>query len=284
MPGANSLQNNYLGSPMVDPGASGTITVDRSPAYVPLDSLTAESRTLAAPTRAGAIATIAMRVDGGDITLTVTGGYNEDADTTFTFSDPGQFATFLAVESAAGTFVWRKISDYTVGNMDPADLAVLESFSGLTATVAELNARAAAASRIVNVTDAATYTVLAANSGKIHIMPNFTSSCTLALPAKAAGLEYTFITNAIAADAQNWIFQVAEAGVSFLGGLSFLDTDAGTGADEVHLGVFPNGSSNDFMTIVTPTAGTRIYMINDGTNWIVNGQVLSATVPTFTDT
>jgi hypothetical protein len=115
-------------------------------------------------------------------------------------------------------------------------------------------------------------------------MPNFTSSCTLALPAKSLGLEYTFITNAIAADAQNWIFQVAESGVSFLGGLSFLDTDAGAGADEVHLGVFPNGSSNDFMTIVTPTAGTRIHMINDGTNWIVNGQVFSATVPTFSDT
>ncbi len=156
--------------------------------------------------------------------------------------------------------------------------------TAVTATAAEINAKTAAASRLVNVTDAATYTVLAADSGKIHIMPNFTSTCTLALPAASAGLEYVFIAKAIAADAQNWVFQVAEAGVSFLGGLSFLDTDAGAGADEVHLGVFPNGSSNDFMTIVTPTAGTRIYMINDGTNWIVNGQVFSATVPTFSDT
>jgi hypothetical protein len=156
--------------------------------------------------------------------------------------------------------------------------------AGITATVAEINARSAAASRLVNVTDAATYTVLAANSGKVHIMPNFTASCTLALPAVAAGLEYTFVGKAVAADAQNWIFQSASATNFFLGGVSFADTDAGAGADEIHAGIWSNGSSNDFLTVVTPGAGTYIYMICDGTNWIVNGQVFSATVPAFSDT
>ncbi len=172
-------------------------------------------------------------------------------------------------------------ADYEAKYTTPAALL---SGAGVTATVAEINARSAAASRFVNVTDAATYTVLAADSGKIHIMPNFTSSCTLALPAVAAGLEYTFIGKAVAADAQNWIIQSASATNFFLGGVSFADTDAGAGADEIHAGIWSNGSTNDFLTVVTPGAGTYIYMICDGTNWIVNGQVSSATVPAFSDT
>lgn len=155
---------------------------------------------------------------------------------------------------------------------------------GITATAAEINAQAAAASRLVNVTDAATYTVLAADSGKIHIMPNFTASCTLTLPTAATGLEYIFIGKAVAADAQDWIIKSPSATNYFIGGVSFADTDAGAGADEIHAGIWSNGSSNDFLTVVTPGAGTRIHVICDGTNWIVNGQVFSATVPAFSDT
>lgn len=133
---------------------------------------------------------------------------------------------------------------------------------------------------IVSITDASTYTALASNSGKIHVFPDLTASCTVTLPTAAAGLEYTFIGKGVAADAQNWVFS---AGVAYKGGLSFADTDAGAGADEIHLGVYPNGSSNDNMTIVTPAAGTIIRLYCDGTNWIVNGNVFSATVPTFAD-
>jgi hypothetical protein len=165
-----------------------------------------------------------------------------------------------------------------------ADSANVFELLGITATAAEINARSAAASRYVNVTDAATYSVLAADSGKIHIMPNFTADCTLTLPTAAAGLEYIFIGKAVAADAQSWIIKSPSATNYFIGGVSFADTDAGAGADEIHAGVWSNGSSNDFLTVVTPGAGTRIHVICDGTNWIVNGQVFSATVPAFSDT
>lgn len=165
-----------------------------------------------------------------------------------------------------------------------ADSANVFELMGITASAAEINARSAAASRYVNVTDAATYSVLAADSGKIHIMPNFTADCTLTLPTAAAGLEYIFIGKAVAADAQNWIIKSPSATNYFLGGVSFADTDAGAGADEIHAGIWSNGSSNDFLTVVTPGAGTRIHVICDGTNWIVNGQVFSATVPAFSDT
>ena len=171
--------------------------------------------------------------------------------------------------------------DYTPKYADSANMFEL---MGITATAAEINAAADAGSRFVNVTDAATYTILAADSGKIHILPNFTSSCTATLPAVASGLEYIFISKAVAADAQDFILKSPSATNYFLGGVSFADTDAGAGADEIHAGIWSNGSTNDFLTVVTPGAGTRIHVICDGTNWIVNGQVFSATVPAFSDT
>lgn len=266
-----------------DPGSAGTIYVDKSLAVVELVSAGAESRTLDRPTKRGTIVTLFGYTVAGTITVTVTGGYNQDGDTTFSITTADQFVTFQSVYTGSA-YVWRKLADYGLSNIAPADSAVLDELSGLTATATEINARAAAASRIVNVTDAATYAVLAADSGKIHIMPNFTASCTLTLPTAAAGLEYEFISKAVAADAQDWIIKSPSATNFFLGGVSFADTDAGAGADEIHAGVWSNGSTNDFLTVVTPGAGTRIHVICDGTNWIVNGQVFSATVPAFSDT
>lgn len=240
-----------------DPGASGTIVVNESLAICNLISLAAESRTLALPTRAGVLVTLHMQTDGGDITLTVASAYNENGDTTFTFSEVGQTLTLQSFQTSGGVYFWRTISHYGIANRS--------------------------VDRIVTVTDAATYAVLAANSGKTHIVPNLTADCTITMPTAAAGLEYTFISKAVAADAQNWIFSTGGANF-WLGGLAFADTDAGAGADEIHAGLFPNGSSNDFVTIVTPSAGTRIHVVCDGTNWIINGQVFSATVPTASDT
>lgn len=130
----------------------------------------------------------------------------------------------------------------------------------------------------VTTDDAATYTVLAANSGKTHIIPNLTATCTFTLPTAAAGLEYLFIGKAVATDAQDWKFS---AGVAYLGAVQFLDTD--DPADTVTAGVFPNGTTNDNLTIVTPAGGTWVRFVCDGTNWIVNGISFSATTPAFAD-
>lgn len=168
-------------------------------------------------------------------------------------------------------------ADYKVVGSTPGE--IVAGF-GVTATAAQINAAAAPASRIVSVADATPYTVLAADSGKIHVLPDFTSSTTLNLPAAAAGLEYTFIGKGVAADAQNWVFTAA-SGAFLLGGVAFADNDAGAGADEIHAGLYPNGSSHLTLTVVTPAAGTYIYFISNGTGWIVNGWVNSATVPAF---
>lgn len=118
-----------------DPGASGTIRVKNTPASCHLVSAAAEARTLAAPTSEGDELTLGMKTDGGDITLTVTGGFNEDGDTTFTFSDPGQFAVFKAILIGT-TLTWRKIADYSTANLTPAEAAFLD---GVTAGTAQLS-------------------------------------------------------------------------------------------------------------------------------------------------
>lgn len=158
----------------------------------------------------------------------------------------------------------------------------LNILSGVTATAAEINAAADVSGRIVNVTDAASYTVLAANSGKPHMLPDFTASCTLALPTAASGLEYEFYYKGVAADAQNWVINTGSNTNFFLGGLVHLDTDAGAAGDEV-VPIAGDGNSNSKLTVVTPDVGTRVKVICDGTNWILSGFVVSATVPSFAD-
>lgn len=158
--------------------------------------------------------------------------------------------------------------------------AELNILDGVTATATTLNAAAAGTRGVVVIPDATPYSILAANSGKTHIISEQTATITLNLPTIAADLEYTFIMGGIATEAQDWIFS---AGANYRGGVSFLDLDAGAGADEVHAGVYPNGSSNDVFTVVTPAAGTRIHFASNGTNWFVNGVVVSATVPTMAD-
>ncbi len=100
-----------------------TLTVDRSPCVINLSSAGAETRTLALPTRAGVLVSLHMQTDGGDITLTVASAYTEDGETTFTFSEVGQTLMLQSYQTSAGVFFWRKISDYGLGNVTPAEAA-----------------------------------------------------------------------------------------------------------------------------------------------------------------
>ncbi len=91
---------------MSDPGASGTITVDRQFANVPVVTAAAEARTLAQPTKAGLYCTVVLDTDGGDCTLTVTGGYNAAGSTSITLDDAGDFVTFQSIKVGA-SYYWR---------------------------------------------------------------------------------------------------------------------------------------------------------------------------------
>ncbi len=115
---------------MKDPGAGGTIRADRGLGIVNLVSAAAEARTLARPTREGIILTLAFHTDGGNVTLTVTGGYNETGSTSYVFTDAGQFATFVAI-NVGGTLAWRKIGDSVSGGATtPAQSAALTAALG----------------------------------------------------------------------------------------------------------------------------------------------------------
>jgi hypothetical protein len=66
-----------------------------------------------------------------------------------------------------------------------------------------LDAEYPSGANVVYIPDATAYVCLAANSGKLHIFPDFTATCTIDLPAVAAGLDYTFVSAARVADAAN---------------------------------------------------------------------------------
>lgn len=135
----------------------------------------------------------------------------------------------------------------------------------------------------ITVADAATYTVDPDNSGLIHYIPDLTATCTFTLPTPATGLWFEFAYTGAAADAQNWIITSGSDTNYFKGGVIHLDTDSGTGADEL-VPVRSDGNSNSKLTVVTPDVGTHIRVeCADGTHWNVLGYVASATVPTMAD-
>jgi len=136
------------------------------------------------------------------------------------------------------------------------------------------------AMRPVAVADGTTYTFLAKNSGKVHLIPNLTADCTFTLPVAEDGLAYELWYTGTAADAQDWIINTAATAEIYYGGLVHLDTNAGAGGIEVVV-VDADQSNDDTLTVLTPEAGTRVALVSDGTYWYVTGFVASVTVPTF---
>lgn len=134
----------------------------------------------------------------------------------------------------------------------------------------------------VNVPDAATYTLLAKNSGKVHIFPDLTADTVITMPAEAAGLVFEFMYSGAAADAHDWLFDTGSNTNYFSGGVVHLDADSGTGADEI-VPVFSDNNSNSKFTVLVPAAGTWIKMWCNGTIWYVTGTVVAATAPSFAD-
>lgn len=153
----------------VDPGDAKTIYVNRIPEVIPLVSAAAETRTLARPTRQGCILTLFVKTYVGNITLTVTGGYDTAGDTTYVFSAAAQWATFISLYDGTNHY-WVLLSDYVIGGLNLTDL---------TATAAEINRNNTASSR--EVLAGATLTVTQVlHDGKTIAMP---AVCAVTLPA-----------------------------------------------------------------------------------------------------
>ncbi len=134
---------------------------------------------------------------------------------------------------------------------------------------------------IVSVPDANT-TILAADSGKPHLVANVSADRTFTLPSAAAGLVFEFTATVGAADGHDWIITTGSDTNYFVGAVVHLDEDAGSAADEI-VRVAPDGNSNSKLQINLPGGGTRVRFICDGTLWCVDGFAVSATAPTFAD-
>lgn len=130
----------------------------------------------------------------------------------------------------------------------------------------------------VFVPDATPYTVLAANSGRLHIILEQTSSIQLDLPVIAAGLSYKFVMGGVATEAQNWVF-VATTPSFYNGGIAW--TDLNDTESNVAV-VYANGTSHLTLTVTTPAAGTEIEVYSNGTEWFVHSSVISDSTPAFT--
>ena len=134
--------------------------------------------------------------------------------------------------------------------------------------------------RPVAVADAATYAVLARNSGKLHAVPDLTADCTITLPPVESGLKFEFMYAGAAADAEDWIIVTSATTELFKGGVVHLDADANSGGDEV-VPIYADFSDDDTFTVLTPNAGTSVTFVSDGASWLTNGTIVSVTAPTF---
>jgi len=105
MSGHNTPYHMYQ-SPLSqeDPGDAMTIDINRYGALMELVSTAAggETRTLKAPSKAGILATLRMKTDGGDIVITAAAGWNVTGNTTCTFADVGDQVVLLSVSAATG--------------------------------------------------------------------------------------------------------------------------------------------------------------------------------------
>jgi hypothetical protein len=256
----NILQEMQLANFEVVDGATGsTYALDRNFQYIPIvTGSSGETRTLAAPTRAGQRVLFSMKTDGGgDCVITVTGGYDEAGSTTLTFANVGETIELVSVVSTGTTYAWRVV--FNDGVAGPAiDISVgTLSINGteVTATAAELNM---AADNSANVETVITTNVISASeSGKtffLDLVDGFAST----LPAPAAGLRYTFIVKT----APTTAYTVAtNSAAQILAGQVYCS--AGTDEDS------ETGVTATTITFVANTAviGDSCEVISDGTSW-----------------
>lgn len=93
----------------IDPGTGGKFQV-KGRSLVRFDMVSAaasETRTLPLPSSAGQIVTLIHGVDGGDIDITVTSGFDSSGNTAMNTTTAGDFVTFFSTMTAANTFRWR---------------------------------------------------------------------------------------------------------------------------------------------------------------------------------
>ena len=95
---------------IVDPGASGVITVDRQMGICEVVTAGAEARTLTNPTKAGIRFTLRLKTDGGNATVTAANGLNVAGNTQAVFVDVGDQLDLISVSHTSG-YRWEILTN-----------------------------------------------------------------------------------------------------------------------------------------------------------------------------
>lgn len=144
----------------VDPGNGGSINVDRNFQYVPLVSTAAQTRTLNRPTRANVRVRLYFLSDGGDITLTVTGGYDAAGSTAYLFTTAGQWVEFVSSINSSGAYVWQIAGTSEVASGAAPQFTSMPAVQTATDTATLTSAQMLGGVLVGTPTAAATYTTL----------------------------------------------------------------------------------------------------------------------------
>lgn len=128
----------------------------------------------------------------------------------------------------------------------------------------------------------ASLTAATNGGGVINIVPDGTQDNTYTLPAPVAGQSFTFVYGGGAADGTDFIINTGSDTNYFIGGVTFLDSDAGAASDEISV-VYSDGNSNSKLQVNVPGAAQITVLARNNTTWQIWGTVVSTTAPTFAD-
>lgn len=103
---------------MPDPGNAGTIRVTEDLQICEMVSTTAETRTLANPTKSGIRFVLRLMTDGGDVVVTAANGFNAAGNTVATFADASDLLSLISVQHTTG-YRWE-IAEGNVGSVSLA--------------------------------------------------------------------------------------------------------------------------------------------------------------------
>jgi len=160
----------------------------------------------------------------------------------------------------------------------------ISSLGGDVSVDGELDAGSTAGSLLksVDVPDLSAYTLLAKDSGLIHMVPNLSQDIIITTPAAAYGLHYEFWYIGEANDVSDWEINTGANVNFFQGGVVFADDNAGSAGDEI-VPVYADGNSNSRLSVFRPSVGTVVKLNCGGLHWRINGTVVGPTSPAFFD-
>ena len=181
---------------------------------------------------------------------------------------------WIAVEPSSSVTSAQALVVVTLSGLT-ASVAEINLLGGNTATAAEINNKCDGNKILQSTGSGAAYTVLAANTGKIHTMTAIGAHQTITLPTAAAGLNYRFIYVGDADEAQNFVIDSGTDDACYIGGLTHEDTSNTTA------GVYSDGSADSILTIIVAGVGTDFNILNNGVDWYLWGRVVGNTAPTF---